>query len=192
MDCRDTRSRLKTQAARLREGERADAASMALVRDHLEACPVCAARLLRRFRAVEARDALRRRAMPDGVLEGFFDGIQSRMPHAVPGGAMSVAFLDAPRALRVWRTTAVAAVAVLAFGATLVLTSQNGVSPRSARYGEVTLRDMPNGLLPSLEAIRHSGAPEAPVKGVRRGPRAVPMQHFHLKPAKASDPQRFE
>lgn len=184
MDCRDAHLGLRSESARLREDGRVDAASLESVRDHLAACVPCRKRLASRLRTLEARDALRRRAMPDGILDGFFDDIQSRVPHSPAGGAMSLAFLDAPRSLRVWRTTAIAALVVLGVGGAFLVSNRLPTDPSGYRYGEVTLRDLPAGLLPAWERnVRFTSRDErtTPGSSVRGVDPDDPSRDFFLQ-----------
>jgi hypothetical protein len=54
------------------------------------------------------------REVPDGVLDGLYVAIHDRLPSVPPGGGLSLSFLEAPRSLRLWRTTALAASALAA------------------------------------------------------------------------------
>lgn len=193
MECRSTRAQLKAEARRLRLEGRARAAALTEVREHLSACPSCRRRLGTRLGRVEARDALKRRAMPDGVLDGLFDDIQARVPHGPAGGGMSTAFLDAPQALRVWRSAAMAAMVVLGVGTAIVVAEFEPSSSSGHRPDEVTLRDMPAGLLPTWERStrmvsldpaaapateERRADPDNPAALMRlRSPAAVPSSH---------------
>lgn len=90
--------------------------------EHLRRCPPCTARYGARVRALEGRRALNERDLPDGTFDGFYAAVRERMPLAPPGGGMSLAFLNAPRSLRIWRSAALAAGLLLILGTGFVLT----------------------------------------------------------------------
>lgn len=83
--------------------------------------PRDAQRHARRLRAVRARLALSARDMPAGALDGLYEDVCAATDDSSPWARsrMSDAFLDAPQHLVRWRSTALAACALLAVGAGL-------------------------------------------------------------------------
>ncbi len=121
------------------------------LRTHLQACPACAARHGRRLAALEARQALAGRELPVDAFEGFFEAIHERVPFTAPGGGMSATFLDAPRALRIWRSAAVAASLILALGVGYVATGGLGAAGDDGAASVRRLHDPRDQLLPSFD-----------------------------------------
>jgi hypothetical protein len=135
--------------------------------------------------------ALRRRALPPGAVDGLYEEVRRRTP---PSGApISLAFLDAPRALAVWRTAALAASLVLALGvgamATGVLTAAPpgedappaARRPRAVRAEEAPLVDARPGLM--IPAVRPDGDARPRTNPhffvPRRGPDVLPVSGSH-------------
>jgi hypothetical protein len=98
---------------------------------------------------MEAFCCLRGRSVPSGLLDGVADAVESHAPFVPVGGGMSLAFLDTPRSLRLWRTTAVAAGLLLAVGVGLVASGHVGTAPR--RPSPVPLNDARGALLEDLD-----------------------------------------
>ncbi len=128
-------------------------ALLAELEEAVEASPEQAARLARRLRAVRARLALGVRDVPAGTLDGLYDEVCAETDAASPWARsrMSDAFLDAPRDLVRWRSTALAACALLALGAGLF--AGGGLGFEEDEPGRALERmDMRNALLPRLDA----------------------------------------
>jgi hypothetical protein len=85
------------------------------------------------------------------AFEGFFEAIHERVPFTAPGGGMSATFLDAPRALRIWRSAAVAASLILALGVGYAATGGLGVAGGDGASVR-RLHDPRDHLLPSFDA----------------------------------------
>jgi hypothetical protein len=115
---------------------RRDARTLAL---HLDRCAPCAERHGRRLAAAIGFVSLHERSVPAGLLDDLYASVHERAPYAPMAGGMSAAFLDGPRSLRLWRSTAAAAVLLLAVGGGWVLS--NGVGGVS-RAAPVPLRDV--------------------------------------------------
>jgi hypothetical protein len=95
-------------------------------------------------------EALKSREVPPGVLDGLCAAVQARLASVPPGGALSLAFLDTPKALRRWRTAALAASLVVAGGVGLLASGKLRVEEGSPR--EVPLIDARGVLLEDMEA----------------------------------------
>jgi hypothetical protein len=151
-------------ARRLRTLERGDTCDtydldLAHLSRHLDACPGCEARFGARFRLLEARQALRRREAPDGVFDAFFDDVWMRLDRAPAGGGLSTAFLDAPRALRVWRATAFAAMVVVGVGTGYVMNVLPSGTRADPSAREKRLDEVPRRLLPGWKSGTFVTAP---------------------------------
>jgi hypothetical protein len=95
----------------------------------------------------EAVDALRERSLPTGALHGLYDAVLQRAESAPGGGGMSLAFLDAPRSLRLWRGAALAASVLLVVAAGIILDQR--FSPSAVDHShERVLSDPRAGILP--------------------------------------------
>ena len=144
----------------------------ALVRlgSHVVVCFACRTRYRERLGVVRGLCALRVRAVPAGLLDGFCDRVLAETSGPRPGlhaGGMSVAFLDAPRSLSQWRWTAVAASVLVFMGAGLLasgrLAWRDGASERGPNDGVIELRD---ALLDRFDARRADDAPASVVQPV--------------------------
>jgi hypothetical protein len=109
------------------------------IRAHLAGCPACRDRHGARVRALEAFHALRERSLPAGAVDGLYEAVRARSALVPAGGGISPLFLDAPRALRAWRTVAVAAGVMLAVGVGWI--SFGGARATATRAGERVLED---------------------------------------------------
>ena len=93
--------------------------------------------------------------------------MRDRMPHAPAGGGMSLAFLDAPRALRAWRSAALAASLLLA--ATAGFAFSRGAADTDPTGGVRPLHDPRERLLEAYDT-RPDARRVRPVRdGSRRG-----------------------
>ncbi len=152
LECRDVDA-LFTRARRAGDDE----APRDLVRslhDHLAACARCAAEHGGRLAGLESTQALRERSLPNGVLDDLWENVSRRLPEAPVGGAMSLAFLDAPRALGVWRAVAVAATTLLVVGTGLLV---SGVRPGEGTPTAERLHAVPENLLHVWDASLGGG-----------------------------------
>jgi hypothetical protein len=125
------------------------------VRRHLARCAPCADRHGRRLASVVGLVSLHERSIPDGLLDDLYATVRARAPFAPPGGGMSEAFLDGPRALALWRGSAVAAALLLAVGA--AWTAANGL-PGGAGPRPVPVTDVRNHLLPDFDQSQREAA----------------------------------
>ncbi len=90
---------------------------------------------------------------------------------------MSGAFLDAPRALALWRRTALAASLLLVVGGGLLVRERLGAAGALAQGRPLTAADPRDGLLLPHDAGEGSGTPTA------GGGAAVPVAHAEQGPA---------
>lgn len=127
-------------------------------------------------RGDDALAALRGREVPRGLLEGLYDEVRTQVAAATPEqrwarAAMSGAFLDAPRALALWRRTALAASLLLVVGGGLVVRERLGGAGAPPQGRPLTAADPRDGLLLSQDASERTGAPAAGAGA------AVPVAH---------------
>jgi hypothetical protein len=139
-DCRAVLSLLERCEADPAFGRR-DARTLAA---HLERCAPCAARYGRRLSGAVGFVSLHERRVPTGLLDDLYAAVHARAPYAPLAGGMSETFLDGPRSLRLWRSTAAAAVLLLAVGASWVLSNGVGLTTRPE---SVPIGDPRDGLL---------------------------------------------
>jgi hypothetical protein len=131
-DCRRFQQDLHRVERELDHGPSSESALAALdaLLGHLGICAACEAHHASRVRALEGRVALRERALPDGALDGLYEAVREHtLGDWGHGGGFSDAFLDAPRSLRMWRSVAVAAALLVAFGAGLFVTGRLRLIP---------------------------------------------------------------
>ncbi len=140
-------------------GGPAERAQLARVAEELEtaaaAAPDLAQRHERRLAAVRGRLAIHTRDIPSGALDGLYDDVRAATAEASPWARsrMSDAFLDAPRQLARWRSTALAACALLAVGAGLFAGGRLGIEGPDA--GRSLEREDPrDDILPRFSASR--------------------------------------
>ncbi|MDA1195926.1 MAG: hypothetical protein O2894_12170 [Planctomycetota bacterium] len=127
--------------------ERVDVA-LAHLETVLATCGASTERVARRVAAVQSAYGLQTRATPPHVLAGLYDAVRAAASDDPWGRAgMSLAFLDAPRALVRWRLTALAACALLAVGGWVFLHAEPG-----ATNGTRSLADPRDELLRRLDA----------------------------------------
>jgi hypothetical protein len=114
--------------------------------------PTEATRYARRLRAVRARLALCVREVPAGALDGLYEDVCAATDDVSPWARsrMSDAFLDAPQHLVRWRSTALAACALLALGAGLFAGGRLGFDDEDAGRSLERV-DRRNDLLPRLD-----------------------------------------
>jgi hypothetical protein len=146
--------------------------------------------LAARIRHVRALQALRSREVPAGRLEGIYEAVHARTADtdgragAWLRAGMTDGFLDAPRALRFWRRTAVAACALVAFGAGMFATEPERAHGPAAPVGAVrALHDPRDDLL--LRSER--GVPGTTERAAKSPIRAV----FDTRPARRGDAGRM-
>ena len=114
--CRDRLAQAESSSVADPGADRVQLADLQVVRSHLATCTTCAKSLGGRLGDLESRLALRSRSVPDGMLDGFYERIEAEARMAPLGGGMSLAFLDAPRSLRVWRSLALTTASLLVLG----------------------------------------------------------------------------
>lgn len=149
--CTRCRSRLADAEAALAGSPAGEHPAVELepIRQHLHACPACAKQLASRLGRLESRVAIRSRSVPDGLLDGFYDRLDTEARMAPLGGGMSLAFLDAPRSLRIWRTTALAAGLLLATSVAWMATRPTVDASTATRPIRTDATDARDGLLPA-------------------------------------------
>ncbi len=146
--CQTWRRRLAEAESAMSGSASGDASALQLreLRDHLDACPGCTRSHGSRLSNLEARLALRSRSVPDGLFDGFYERLETEARMAPLGGGMSLAFLDAPRALHAWRMAALSAGLLLLIGVAWV--SMHGAGPQAATSSPLdTHPDGPAALL---------------------------------------------
>ena len=176
--CLEWRRRLAEAESALASsrGPEAGAVEVATLRAHAETCPACRSGGGSRLSELEARRALRSRSVPDGVLEGFYESLEAEARMAPLGGGMSLAFLDAPRSLRMWRTVALGTGLLLALG--IAWATLHGVGPRPAGDRPLHEPDARATLLPAWE--------EGDRRPDQQGLRSRPLQGWDA-PTRAVD-----
>jgi hypothetical protein len=147
----------------------------------------------------DALDALRGREVPDGFLDGVYASVRERAPFAPVQGGLTLGFLEAPRALRLWRNAAVAASLLLAGGVGWVAAFSG--SDEAPRRSEVPLSDVPGVALEGGVALEEFGTGSTPARA--GAPRLWPAHRsgraFFLDPAvqpvsasRPAGPHRFD
>jgi hypothetical protein len=108
--------------------------------------------------AADPLDAFREREIPAGLLDDLYASVRERVPLVPAGGGLTLSFLNAPRVLRLWRTTAVAAVLLLAVSGGFLVAGLGG----SARPAEVPL-DEQDGIPWSANEVPRTSSGFVPI-----------------------------